>query len=511
MFDNNKYKVGIYLRLSKEDLKEEKLKCDSESIKNQRILLEKYIKENNLTLVDEYVDDGFSGSNFDRPAFIKMLNDIEKRRINMVITKDLSRLGRNNIETNEYIDRYFPMHKVRFVAILDNVDTEVESQGNEMAPFKILMNEYYNRITSKNIRSTFKNKKSSGLFLGFKAPYGYKKSSENKYKLEVDLESSKVVKRIFNLAKEGKSSQKIASILSSENIPPPSVYANLSRKINNNLWCSRTIDEIITNETYIGNLTQGRKRKVYGVKMEVRVPKSEWIIVKNTHEAIIDKATFEIVQKIKKKVLNKENNYLLKKFIYCKECGHAIGVAKKKGRNFSYTACTYYQKYSKFNVCTPHTMNYEKLESGILEKIRMLCTKSVDKNNFENIIKNIKNCNHENIKIMLESLNKKISCYDVYFDDIYLDLKKGKIKEEQYNRAKERLVNEKEEIKLEVNKLKEIIKMDKNCKDGEKKYLKFINDFLSFNSPSRELLALLIDKVEIDKNKNVDIYFSFKL
>ena len=245
--------------------------------------------------------------------------------------------------------------------------------------------------------------------------------------------------------------------------------------------------------------------------MEVRVPKSEWIIVKNTHEAIIDKATFEIVQKIKKKVLNKENNYLLKKFIYCKECGHAIGVAKKKGRNFSYIACTYYQKYSKFNVCTPHTMNYERLESGILEKIRMLCTKYVDKNNFENIIKNIKNCNHENIKIELESLNKKISCYDVYFDDIYLDLKKGKIKEEQYNRAKERLANEKEEIKLEVNKLKEIIKMDKNCKDGEKKYLKFINDFLSFNSPSRELLALLIDKVEIDKNKNVDIYFNFKL
>ena len=308
--DMAKYKVAIYIRLSREDDKTDEEgkyhKRDSESVKNQRNILQKYIEQNKLNLVNEYVDDGYSGSNFDRPSFKKMINDIEKGLINMVIVKDLSRLGRNNIETSEYVDRYFPIHRVRFIALLDDVDTELDTMGNEMASFKIVINEYYNRITSKNIRTTVKNKKTDGLFLGLKAPYGYKKSSEDKYKLEIDEKAAKVVRRIFELAKAGNGPNKIANILTQDKIPTPSNYANLNRGLRStayNLWCSRTIDEMLSNETYIGNLTQGRRKKIYGLKMEIRTSKTDWIIVENTHAPIVDKTTFEQVQKIRSKNL----------------------------------------------------------------------------------------------------------------------------------------------------------------------------------------------------------------
>lgn len=522
-YDKTKYKVAIYIRLSREDDKTDEdgkyHKRDSESVKNQRNILQKYVEQNKLNLVDEYVDDGYSGSNFDRPNFKRMISDIEKGLINMVIVKDLSRLGRNNIETSEYVDRYFPIHRVRFVALLDDVDTEMDTMGNEMAPFKIVVNEYYNRITSKNIRTTVKNKKNDGLFLGWKAPYGYKRSSEDKYKLEIDEEAAKVVRRIFELAKAGNGPKQIANILSQDKIPTPSNYANLNRGIRRapyNLWCCRTIDEMLSNETYIGNLTQGRRKKIYGVKMEIRTPKEDWIIVENTHEPIVDKTTFEQVQKIRRKNLkggSKTHDYLFKHFLRCKECGHAIGIATRTTRNQSYTGCTYYQKYSKFKLCTPHTMNYGKLETEILSKIRELCENYIDRNSFKTIIEDEekKNNRYEKIKVQVNNLEKKLDNYDNYFDDIYLDLKKKKINEKQYNRAKSRLEKEKEDIKNRLEDLKQKLSNTSSGETKEKDIIKFINEYLSFEKPPKELLALLIDRVEIDENKKIDIYFNFKI
>ena len=511
--DNTKYKVAIYIRLSREDDKGKYQKKDSESVKNQRNILKKYIRQNNLNFLNEYVDDGYSGSNFDRPGFKRMINDIEKGLINMVIVKDLSRLGRNNIETNNYVSRYFPIHRVRFVALLDDVDTEMDTMGNEMAPFKIVVNEYYNRITSKNIRTTFKNKKSEGLFLGWKAPYGYKKSSLNKYKLEIDEEAAKVVKRVFYLAKIGNSPRQIANILSNDKIPTPSMYANLNRNMSSyNLWCSRTIDEMLSNETYIGNLTQGRRKKIYGVKMEIRTSKEDWIIVENTHAPIVDKTTFEQVQKIRKKNLKgdfKIHDYLFRHFLRCKECGHAIGVSIRKNRNQAYTSCTYYQKYSKYKLCTPHTMNYGKLEAEILGKIRGLCKKYIDKNILKKYIENFKKNNvQEKLKIQINEFQEKL---DNYFDDIYLDLKKNRINEEQFNRANVRLQKEKEDIIERLEKIKQKLLNTSNENVKEKDITNSINEYLSFNKPPKELIALLIDRVEIDANKKIDIYFNFKV
>ena len=433
----------------------------------------------------------------------------------MVIVKDLSRLGRNNIETNEYIDRYFPTHRVRFVALFDDVDTEMDTMGNEMAPFKIVINDYYNRITSKNIKATLRCKKKDGLFLGWKAPYGYKKSSKDKYKLEIDEVAAKVVRRIFKLAREGNGPRQIANILSQEKILTPSKYAGLNRK-SCNLWCPRTIDEILANEVYIGNLVQGKRKKIYGLKMEVRTPKEDWIVINKTHEAIIDEMTFTQVKMIRSKNLKKsfkKNDYLFRQFLRCKECGHAICVSRKKNRKQLYTMCSYYQKNSKYKLCSPHIINYGKLENLILDKLRKIFDEYADKKKLKKVIETLeeKNSLEFMVRSKIEWLTSKLEQYDSYFDDIYLDFKKEIIDYKQYDRIKNRLLNEKKDIIFKINKLenKLVDNLDDNA--SYEKKVNFLYDTVSFSNPSRELLALLIDRIEIDKDKKIDIYLNFKV
>jgi len=373
------YRVGIYIRISKEDLKEGKI-VDSESVKNQRLLLTNYVRESNYELFDEYVDDGYSGSNFDRPSFKRLLSDIENKKINMVVVKDLSRLGRNNIETNEYLERYFPLKNIRFVALLDDVDTKYDTYGNEMAPFKIFINSYYNKETSKKIKTTLRNKKKSGLYTGWKAPYGYIKNPIDHYRLIVDENVRYVIEMIFNLAVQGKTSNKIAEILSKEKIPTPKSYANLGNdQIINYSWSYKTIDDILSNPVYVGHLAQGKRKKLYGIKKEIKVDSKDWIIAENTHDAIIDFKTFERVQNRKKKIKNSCSNYLLSDFLICKECNHKINILKNRNRKQAYTSCSYYRKYSRLNLCTAHTMNYKKLEENILNEIRKKFELYIDK------------------------------------------------------------------------------------------------------------------------------------
>ena len=217
--NNIDYKVGIYIRLSREDEEKEKYQ-ESESIGNQRTLLMQYIRQNKLNFISEYVDDGVSGTSFDRPAFNRMIADIEAGKINMVITKDLSRLGRNYVQSGLYIENYFPEHEVRFVAILDNIDTAFDNSNNDIAPFKSILNEMYAKDTSKKINSVLQSKRNLGEYLGT-APYGYKKDPENKFHLVINEKEAEVVKRVFRLYLEGNGLTKIAQILTKDGVPVP--------------------------------------------------------------------------------------------------------------------------------------------------------------------------------------------------------------------------------------------------------------------------------------------------
>lgn len=508
------WNAGIYIRLSREDENEK----ESSSIISQRELLLSFLTKNEYHYVESYIDDGYTGTNFDRPGFNKMLQDIEKGRINMVVVKDLSRLGRNNSKVTYYLDEYFPVHKIRFIAINNDYDSDKPNASQEYAWLTNGINESYCLDISKKVRSALQSRKEKGYFTGWKAPYGYKRSEKDYHKLVIDKSAATIVKRIFKMAYHGKSPSQIADILSSEKIPNPSHYAHLNRGMQStayNLWCARTISEMLTNETYIGNLTQGRRRKVnYKLKKQVRTPKEDWIIVENTHESIIDKHTFYMIQNIIKK--NRKtihfSDKLLKGFLYCKECGHSLGLTRSKDGRRYYLGCTYYRKYSKHKVCTPHTINYQKVEDTILETMRILWKENLDKTKLLEQIKMryMKESKLEkNIK-KIEDERQKVEGIEKALDRSYIDYVKDIIDEEKYSRI---VRNLKEEMNISQKKIKEWESENslyiKNKKDNQIK--KQVDTFLTFQYPSRFLLNHLIDKICITEDKKIELYLNFKI
>ena len=431
------YKAADYSRLSREDGDN----LESESIMNQRDFIRAYVdKQDDILLVEEYFDDGYTGGNFNRPAWEQLMKDIEEKKIDTIITKDLSRMGRDYIKMGEYIEKVFPEKGIRYIAINDDIDTLYETPGLDYLQFKLMFNDFYIKDGSKKIRKIMKNKKEQGQYTGWKGIYGYKRDPNNKHKLVVDEEVKDIVVRMFDLVKQGYGPRGIADLFSRENIPNPSTYANLIRGMKtktSSLWCERTVGELLENPTYIGHLTQGRRKKVsYKSKKEIRVPKEDWIIVKNTHEAIIDEETFYTVQELLKKNRNdpqNKNEYLLKGFLSCKECGHSIGINMSCDKRRRYCTCCYYTSHSKFNVCTPHCMNYDKLEQAVLKELKELCRKYIDTADLKNKIASTQRKVELKDKIAKEitKLDLKIEQLKNYIDNTYIEHLDGKIAFEQ--------------------------------------------------------------------------------
>ena len=514
------FNTALYIRLSREDGDN----LESESITNQRDLLHLFLEKTKekLVYIDEYVDDGFTGSNFDRPSWKRLMRDLENGKVNTIITKDLSRMGRDYISMGEYIERIFPERGIRYIAINDDIDTLHETPGLEFLQFKLMFNDYFLKDTSKKIRKVLKAKKEKGEFLGFKAPYGYLKDKSDKHKLIVDENVRPIIKKMFLLAYTGKSPKQIANIFSKEHIPTPSVYANLNRGMKSTayeLWCPRTIEEMLTNETYIGNMTQGRRKKLnYKSKKEIRTPKEEWIIIGNTHEAIIDKKIFDTVVLLLKKNKNKptgNNIMLLSGFMVCKECGHKIGINKSSDGKRYYCHCSYYTAHSKYGLCTPHSLNYKKLENLVLEEIRKMCKEYVDSTTFKDKVEESRKKNDIKVKKQVEIniLEKKIRTNNGYIDKVYEDKLNGNIDIEMFNRLTIKYKDEILSWKKRIESIeKEISTLDKVDTDKERKdILEKINEYLALEKPTRALLVNLIDKILISEDKTIEIHYKFKL
>ena len=514
------FNVALYIRLSREDGDN----LESESITNQRDLLHLFLEKTKekLVYIDEYVDDGFTGSNFDRPSWKRLMRDLENGKVNTIITKDLSRMGRDYISMGEYIERIFLEKGIRYIAINDDIDTLHETPGLEFLQFKLMFNDYFLKDTSKKIRKVLRSKKEKGEFLGFKAPYGYLKDPSDKHKLIVDENVRPIIKRMFLLAYTGKSPRQIADIFSKEHIPTPSVYANLNRGMKSTayeLWCPRTIEEMLTNETYIGNMTQGRRRKInYKSKKEIRTPKEEWIIIENTHEAIIDKKIFDTVGELLKKNKNKpmgNNIMLLSGFMVCKECGHKIGINKSSDGKRYYCHCSYYTAHSKYGLCTPHSLNYKKLENLVLEEIRKMCKEYVDSTTFKDKVEESRKKNDIKVKKQVEIniLEKKIRTNNGYIDKVYEDKLNGNIDIEMFNRLTIKYKDEILSWKKRIESIeKEISTLDKVDTDKERKdILEKVNEYLALEKPTRALLVNLIDKILISEDKTIEIHYKFKL
>ena len=504
--DITTYKVAIYIRLSKEDV--DRGYDESESIKNQRTLLTEYVQKLGwkYQLIDTYIDQGFTGTNFNRPDFQRMVRDIEKGKINMVVTKDLSRLGRDYIETGEYIEKWFPENNVRYVSVTDGIDTFETSNGNnDIAPFKSILNDMYSKDLSKKIRTALHTMQKQGKWVGGKTPRGYIKDSNDKNKLVIYEPEAQIVRNIFNMATNGKQVGEIRDYLNNNDIPT----VNKSRYNKETFWENKTVKNILKNKVYIGTTVQNKRSRISYKNRKIR-PNSEekWIIVENTHEPIIDKKVFDAVQKM---VIvqnynrnEKKNAFLFDGLLFCYECKHKIGVrGEKKGRY--YMVCNNYRRNSKLGLCTSHGFSYNNLEEVILDCIKSLF-KGIDNKRLELNIKN-RMTKYDYGKI-LQKLENEIKLVNNNIDKMYLDRLNKKISEKMYERVLKKL---QEEIKKKESKYIENKKQKEETKQDETEKIKnVVLKFLELKEPTPETMKVIINKIEIHQDKQVDLYFNFR-
>ena len=516
IMNNIDYRVGIYIRLSKEDEEKEKY-SESESVQNQRTLLMQYIKENKFNFVAEYVDDGVSGTSFDRPAFNKMIDDIEQGKINMVITKDLSRLGRNYVQSGYYTETYFPEHNVRYIAILDNIDTALDSANNDIAPFKSILNEIYAKDTSKKINSVLQSKRNNGEYLGT-APYGYKKDPENKYHLIIDEEAANVVKLIYEKYLAGFGTMQIADYLSKKKIPIPSDYNKRKRgtkSLTYGLWQQSTVRFILSNEIYTGTVIQGKRKKVsFKSKKFINLPEEDWVKVENMHEAIISKEDFERAKKVIDATKGSrvvQNDYLFKGLLRCYDCKGYIGIRSPDKNGNIYGRCQRYGRFGKFDVCSPHNFNYQVFEEQMLEVLKEVCKEYTNKKKLEEIAKQTKTSGakefdiNKQIELFKQTIEKETRKLEVMYDDRLA----GIISLDEYMKNAKRI---KEIVKGYEENIKDLEKelAGENTKNKETKLDNLIEEFLEMEKPTKEIIREFIEKIEIHSDKQVDIYFNFK-
>lgn len=517
------FKVGLYIRLSREDGD----KGESESIGNQRKILQRYVKENSLNFVKEYVDDGVSGTTFDRPSFNEILKDIEEKKINMVITKDLSRLGRDYIKTGYYIEDFFPKNNIRYVAILDGVDTYIDSSNNDITPFKAIMNDMYAKDISKKIRSVLKEKQKQGEYMCSIPAYGYKRHPSIKNKLIVDECTRNVVEKIFTMYANGNGSSEIVNYLNKNKYLSPTGYRKTGiiqdeNKVGYN-WNEVTLCNMLKNEVYIGNTVQNKKSIIsYKVKKVRNIEKENQIRVNNTHEAIIDKDIFEKVQCIiEKRGTNTKlkHEYLFRGLLYCYHCKRKLQIVLKKNSRMNskehpYIVCSDYKERG----CYAQSMNYDKFEEHMLKIIKKVCRIYADKELFYEIYEKYQNKTldiREGYKRKIDQINKAIFEINNKLDSMYMDKLNRVIFEEDYVRFASKLGLERTKLNEQKRELEEKLKKaeekieNKNQTKEEKKLDELIEDFLKFEKPDKIFLYRLINKIEIDKDKNIYIYFNF--
>ncbi|MBR1385492.1 MAG: recombinase family protein [Bacilli bacterium] len=490
---NNNYKCGLYIRLSKED--EIKNNTDSESVSNQKELLVKYSKDNNYNVYDIYIDDGYTGTNFNRPGFNKMIEDIKNNKINMVIVKDLSRLGRDYIETGKYIEKWFPENNVRFISILDNIDTLLDNSNNEFIPFKTIINDFYSRENSKKIKAALRTKQLNGKWVGGCTPFGYMTDPKDKNHLIINKEEATIVKRIFDMALSTYSINKIINVLNEEKIKTPALFRNI-KKNTLGCWNRTTIKTILKNELYTGNLVQNRRNKInYKIRKLKLNKKDDWIIIKNTHEKIIDEKDFEEVNRLLKlngnTKSNKKNKTILDGVLYCGECKKKLIIQKNK--NKKYLMCNTYKKYSKLKLCSSHSNNYLNVEKNVLSQLK----KELDKIDINLLYKKIRINNKNN---NTKELNIKIENNKNNLDNLYLDKLNNKIDEEMFNRLFIKINNEIDLLKKEISNY--------SYKPIDIKE-EVVNSLININN--NQFINKLIKRIEIHQDKTLDIYFNFKM
>ena len=509
------YHAALYIRLSKEDENE----GPSGSVTNQQSLLHAFVREHRLDVYDTYIDDGWSGTSFDRPGFQRMLRDIEAGKVNMVITKDLSRLGRDYIMTGHYMERYFPEKRVRYISLLDGVDTGIESSANDITPFRAIMNDMYAKDISKKIKSVKHDKQRKGEFIGGKPMYGYRMHPSEKNRIVIDEDAAPVVRRIFAMALAGPSCRQIAVRLNEEGVLSPAAYAGLTLSCHgpySGQWSSERITAMLKNETYIGNMVQGRTARIsYKTKKCLRRQPQQWVVVEHTHEPLIDPETFRKVQLMvnsRRNTRSRTYDFLLKGLIFCHECGYPLAVMNRRnaaGEDRLFFVCRTYQRFTKAGVCSCHSIKEQTVTEAVIERTREVCEAYLNPERLRPIAAAAVAASGrvDGREEELSALHARIDSMTAHLDRMYMDRLNGLLADVDFERLYRRIKAERTALE---EKLRELEAQKKTPVPIEDRARELVQQFLHCAFTSRELLVSLIERIELTESKEIIIRFRFR-
>ena len=515
--------AGLYVRLSNEDNGGK----STDGIDNQLELLLEFVKQfEKVKTVETYMDNGQTGTDFERPGWERMMEDAKCGRINCIIVKDLSRFARNYLEAGDYLEKVFPFLGIRFIAVNDQFDSagEIFPSKELIMEFKNLANDYYSKDISNKIMSAFRVKKEQGQFIGGKAPYGYI-LEKNHY--VVDEFAADVVKRIFKMKLEGTSAYKIAGILNQEGIPSPSRYAGEQgvkkyKNCSHILWQQEAVSRILYNRAYVGDLVQGKyNRSIYSRERQGKKEEAAWEVIENAHPAIIDREVFQKVQEIREK--NRKvwkdrqggpgYGNVLEGILVCGICHHAMwrnkGVRNGKARYYFFCGSAYGHSQTKCN--TSSIVDY-KIFDMVLKQIKLQIALAVET---DSLLEQMKKSDSQSAvyrmkKKEAERARDELQRYIYLKTSIYEDLKQGILTKDEYLTAKERYTRKISEFETELNNKQTELDHFKQCMRGENRWLKAFLNFRDAKELTRDMAVSLLEKVEVYEDKRIHIRFRFR-
>ena len=507
--------TALYGRLSRDD----ELQGDSNSIRNQKAILEKYAKEHGYSNIRFYIDDGYSGTNFNRPGFQELLKDIDAGRVGTVIVKDMSRLGRDYLKVGYYTEVYFSECGVHFIAVNDGVDNQ-SGTDSDFTPFRNIINEWYAKDTSKKVRAVFKAKGNAGKHLCTCPPYGYKKDEQDKQKWLADEEAAQVVKEIFSLCMRGYGPTQIARILTERKIDTPTVHnrkhglpATSLLMQSPNIWNTEAVKHILENLSYCGHTVNfTTKKRSYKCKKKVRLPREEWVIFKNTHEAIIDEDTYETVQRIrqaKRRPTRMGEMSVFSGLVYCADCGKKMYLCRcSKSKQKDYFNCSTYRKKTK-HLCTSHQITVEAVEHLVLTDLqRVLAAARANEKQFAEMLFSVQS--KETKKALAakakecEEAEKRIAALDRIIQTLYEDKISGAITQERFARMSKAYEQEQQTLTERVSKLRAEISAAKKETDNAAKFMRMVKRYTEIEKLTPEIVREFIEKVIVHQAENID-------
>lgn len=519
--------AGVYCRLSKEDGDKE----ESDSIAHQRDMLTDYCRKQGWQIYSVYQDDGYSGLNQDRPDFQRLLQDVRDKKINLVITKDYSRLGRNHIETSRLTEEFFPRNGVRYIALNDGIDTE---QENEIMPFKALLNEMYSKDVSKKVHSAYYLQATKGVYTGCVPPFGYLKDPMQKGHLIIDPETAPIVENIFELAELGWGTAYIRHSLENDKVPCPAWW-NRERGFRNHttkwekkdpengryIWDESVLKDMLINPVYYGAISS--QKRYYRFKLGVLGEKQpeEWIVVENCHEPIVDKETFLLVQerlKSRKKADCKGKTSIFAGLLKCGECGKSLCLtyenSKEKPKIYN---CKTYNRYGSQH-CTRHKIRYDTLTQLVQNQIQTLGKAALQ--NSDGVLETLKAQNeaamkrhNTELKKEISKAEKRIKVLDKVVTRLYSDLAEERISDDNFLSMMDKTQKEQEDLKKRVKRLRAELEAVEVSEDNDEEWVRLIAEYSDIQELDAETLNKLIKKIvlhEQNGKKRLEIHFNLK-